>query len=517
MSDRDGQREGAVARVRTGPQARGRAGHRGAILAGLMLTMGLAAMDGTIVATAIPSIVRDLGGFALFPWVFSIYLLAQAATIPVYGKLADLYGRKPVLLFGAGLFLLGSMLSGLSWSMPALIVFRGLQGIGAGAVQPITMTVVGDLYTVEERARIQGYISSVWGISAIVGPALGGFLVQFASWHWIFYINVPVGAGALAAIGLYLHERLERRPHRIDYAGSALLVASMILLNLDLLEGGVGWSWTSAVALGLLAASAVLLGVFVWHERRAAEPVLPLWVMSRRLLLTANLGSMVVGVLTIALSSFLPTFVQGVLRGTPLVAGFALGMMSLGWPLASAFSGRLYLRIGFRTTALVGSLLTAGASLAFAALGPASTPVEAGAASFLMGLGMGLMSTSLLVAIQSAVDWNRRGVVTGGNMFMRMLGSALGAAVFGGILNGALARRLAAAPAAVRPDLPRGLNAASLALGNVPVAQAAAEAFVRDALYVAVHAVFAGLIFVAALGLVAVLCMPVREERLAAE
>ena len=193
---------------------------RGYIMAGLMLAMGLAAMDGTIVATAIPSIVHDLGGFSLFPWVFSVYLLVQAALVPIYGKLADVYGRKPMLMIGATIFLIGSMLSGLSWNMLALIIFRGIQGIGAAAIIPISTTVVGDLFTLEERAKMQGYLSSVWGISAVIGPAIGGFLVQYASWHWVFYINIPIGIAALLVIGYLFHEKVTPRHHVIDYWGS---------------------------------------------------------------------------------------------------------------------------------------------------------------------------------------------------------------------------------------------------------------------------------------------------------
>jgi EmrB/QacA subfamily drug resistance transporter len=488
--------------------------HRRPVLIGLMLSMGLTAMDGTIVATAIPSIVRDLGGFSLFPWVFSIYLLAQAATIPVYGKLADLYGRKPVLMLGAGIFLLGSALSGLSWGMVPLIVFRGIQGLGAGAIQPIATTVVGDLYTVQERARVQGLLSSVWGISAILGPTIGGLLVQYVSWHWIFYINLPLGAAALVAVGTYLHEVLERRRHRIDYAGSILLTVGMVLIILELLEAGVAWPWWSWRTAEVLGPGLVLLGAFLAVERTAAEPVLPLWVFQRRALVTANLGSFVVGLLTIGLSSFLPTFVQGVQGGTPLVAGFALAVQSIGWPLASAFSGRIYLRIGFQRTALLGTFFTVLSGLAFVALRPTSVPVETGGASFLMGIGLGLMSTSIIVAVQAMVGWNRRGVVTGANMFTRMLGSALGAAIYGGLLNGSLAGSIARAPAAVKAHLPAGLNSETLTLGtNTPVIPSVAR-FLRQVLYTGIHHVFLGILIGAAVGVALILLMPRRSEPL---
>lgn len=482
--------------------------HRQSILIALMLTMGLSAMDGTIVATAIPSIVRDLSGFSLFPWVFSIYLLAQAATIPVYGKLADLYGRKPILMIGASIFLLGSMLSGLSWGMVPLIVFRGLQGIGAGAIQPVATTVVGDLYSIQERAKVQGLLSSVWGISSIVGPAIGGFFVQYVSWHWIFYINVPIGIAALLMIGTYLTEQVAHHVHRIDYLGSSLLTASMVLIILELLEGGVGWAWASVPSIAVSAAGLFMLAAFLRVESRAPEPVLPLWVFQDRLLVGANLASFVVGILTIGLSSFLPTFVQGVLQGVPLVAGFTLAVMSIGWPLASGLSGQLYLRFGFQRTALVGSLVTVLSGVGFALLGQHTTAPTAGLFSFVMGLGLGLMSSALIVAVQSAVGWNKRGVVTGANMFTRMLGSALGAAVYGSILNSVLAGQIASAPPGVKAHLPQGLNSESLTLGtNTPSANGVAQ-FLRHALYLGIHSIFEGVLAAALLGVVLVNLMP---------
>jgi multidrug resistance protein len=445
----------------------------------------------------------------------SIYLLAQSATIPVYGKLADLYGRKPVLLLGAAIFLLGSMLSGLSWGMVPLIVFRGIQGLGAGAIQPIATTVVGDLYTVEERARVQGLLSSVWGVSAIIGPTIGGLLVQYVSWHWIFYINMPIGAAALFVMARYLHERLEQKQHRIDYWGSALLTIGMVLLILELLEGGVGWAWVSLPSLAVAVPGLLLLVGFVLVEAGASEPVLPLWVFRERSLVTANLGSFVVGLLTIGLSSFLPTFVQGVQGGTPLIAGFALAVQSIGWPLASAFSGKLYLRIGFQKTALIGTAFALLSALAFLSLGIGSTPVEAGGSSFLMGIGLGLMSTSLVVAVQSMVGWNRRGVVTGANMFTRMVGSALGAAIYGGLLNARLAASLDHAPASVRSHLPAGLNSESLALGgNTPTAPGVAG-FLRHVLYLGVHQVFWGILVAAVVGVILILMMPTKTDPIA--
>lgn len=488
-------------------------GDRRLVMTGLMFSMALAALDSTVVATAIPSIVRDLGGFALFPWVFSAYLLVQAVTIPIYGKLADLYGRKPVLLIGIGVFVLGSALSGASWSMTALIVFRAVQGIGAGAVQPVTMTVVGDMFTVEERARVQGYFSSVFGIASVIGPALGGLLVQYASWHWIFYINVPIGAAAAYVIARHFNERVQRRRHRIDYLGAAALAGSIGMLVLDLLEGGVGWGWTQVPSLALLGGSAMLLVAFVRIERRAPEPTLPLWLFRRPMLVGANLASLTIGALAVGLTSFLPIFVQGTMGATPLVAGAVLAAMSLAWPMASSQAGRLYLRIGFRRTAMLGSVVSIASTVLFLLLPSTAVPWQAGVASFLMGVGLGLCAVTLVVSVQSAVDWGARGTVTAAQMFTRMVGSTLGAAVFGALLNSALVAWFGRAPAATRALLPRSLSAASLALSpDLGRVDHRAVVFVREGLFVGVHHIFLGLAVAAVLTFAALWLMPDRAD-----
>ncbi|HEX3721801.1 MAG TPA: MFS transporter, partial [Nitrolancea sp.] len=265
------------------------------VLIGLMLTMALVAMDTTVVATAIPSIVQDLGGFSQFTWVFSIYVLVQAVTIPIYGKLADLYGRKPILLIGISIFIIGSIFSGLAWSMFALIAFRGLQGIGAGAIQPVVTTVAGDMYTVKERARVQGWLSSVWGIAGVIGPAIGGFFAEYLSWRWIFYINIPLGVLAVIVIWKFLHEEVERKQHKIDYLGSALLALGLGALIFGVLEGGVRWPWLSGPIVIIFATSLVVLIAFVIQERRTPEPTVPLWVYSKRVLVGANLATASLG------------------------------------------------------------------------------------------------------------------------------------------------------------------------------------------------------------------------------
>ena len=408
---------------------------RGPVLIAIMLSTALIAIDSTVIATAVPSIVDDIGGFSQFPWLFSIYLLAQAVTVPVYGKLADLFGRKPVILFGIGLFLLGSILCGVAWSMGALIAFRVVQGLGAGAILPITITIAGDLYSTEERARVQGYIASVWGISSVVGPTLGGVFSEYVSWRWIFFINIPLCLLTAAMLLRNLHERVERSRPSIDYRGAALLTTGLTLVILAVLEGGQAWAWTSPVGIASLAVGLALLVVFWFVERSAAAPVLPLWVFRRRLLVVSGAISAGVGAILLGLTSYVPTYVQEVIGTGPLVAGFALAALTLGWPVAASQSGRIYLRIGFRGCALIGTVIILAGSALLLLLGRDSNVYQVGAACLVIGLGMGLTASPTLIAAQSSVGWADRGVVTANNLFLRSLGSSLGVAVFGALAN----------------------------------------------------------------------------------
>ena len=408
---------------------------RGPILIALMLTTGLVAIDSTILATAVPSIVQDLGGFAQFPWLFSVYLLAQAVSVPVYAKLSDTVGRKPIVLVGIALFLVGSVLCGFAWSMPALIAFRALQGLGAGAIQPMSMTIAGDIYTVAERAKTQGYLASVWAISSVVGPTLGGVFSQFLSWRWIFFVNVPLCILAAWMLIRTFQETIERRRHRIDYTGAALLTGGMTLLILAVLEGGQAWAWNSVWSVGAFAAGGLLLAAFVLVELRAEEPVLPLRLFSRRLLVTTTLISLGVGAILIGLTSYVPTYLEGTIGVVPIVSGLAVAALTLGWPIAASLSGRFYLRIGFRNTALLGAGIAIVGAASLAATSVAPSVLFVAVSCFVVGLGMGLIATPTLIAAQSSVPWNERGVVTGSNMFARSIGSAVGVAVFGAIAN----------------------------------------------------------------------------------
>ena len=485
---------------------------RGTVLVALMAATALVALDSTVLATVVPTIVRELGGFSQFPWLFSIYLLTSAVTTPLYGRLADTFGRRPVLFWGIALFLAGSVLCAAAPSMPVLIAGRAVQGLGAGAIQPVSITVVGDLYSVAERARVQGYMASVWGMSAVVGPAVGGLLAQYASWRWIFVVNLPIGAIAFWLLARRFAESVERRSHAMDYAGSALLVTGWSLVILGLLEGGVAWAWGSPAGIGVLAAGLAALAAFVVVERRAAEPVVPLWVFRRRLLVGGALAQLGVGALLIGLDSYVPVFAQGVLGAGAVGAGFALATMTIGWPLAATFSGRLYLRIGFRDTALVGGAVLVAATALGALLSASSTLWAVAGVCFLAGVGLGLIASPTMVAVQSFVGWEERGLVTGTAMFSRSLGSAVGVAVFGALVTATTTSRFRSAPAGLRDRLPEGADAAGLALR--PGAAADVVAFVRQALAGAGHTVFVALAAVSVATVAALLLIPRRSRAL---
>lgn len=457
-----------------------------------MCMMMLAAMDTTIVSTAIPQIVGDLGGLSLVSWVFSVYVLAQTVTIPVYGKLADLYGRKPVLLVGTVIFLLGSAASAASWDMLSLIVFRGLQGLGAGAIMATVNTLAGDLYSVEERGAVQGWLSSVWGVAAIAGPLLGGTFADYASWRWIFLVNVPVGLAAMGLIGVFLHEDVNRRAHRIDYAGSLLVFLALTVFIFGLMEGGSRWPWVSGqtALAGLL--TALFIGMLVLVERRAAEPILPGWLWRRRELLGANLGTLGLGLVMMATSVYLPTFLQSVHGLGAIAAGLVLACISIGWPVASSLSARLYMRLGFRDTAVLGGVVMLLAALAFLFMPEPRRVWWVVLDQVALGVGFGLLSTPLLVGQQGVVGWAQRGVVTGSNMFSRYLGQSLGAALFGAIFNRSIAGHLAAAPEALQGQLPQSVDTLLHALQD-PATSGALAGYLRQAVAGATNDLYIGM------------------------
>jgi EmrB/QacA subfamily drug resistance transporter len=402
----------------------------------------LAALDSTVVGTAMPTVIGELGGLELYPWAFASYLLAATVTGPIFGKLSDTYGRKPIYLAGIFLFLLGSVLAGTSQSMAALISFRTIQGLGAGAVQPVAITIVGDIFELETRARIQGLFGAVWGISAVVGPAAGGFITDLISWRWVFYVNVPFGIVAAFLLAATLTESFERRERSVDYLGTALLTGGLVAVLLALLGGAGELSWaTIALFLGGVA----VLALFALVERRAADPVVPLDLFSERIIAVSAVGNLAMGGVLLGVSVYVPLFVQGALGGTAITAGAAVASLSIGWPVGSFVGGRLLLLLGYRTTLLLGSALIALGSALCVPMGSETSLTYIVWAVVVIGLGLGFSSTSYLVSVQNAVPWRRRGVATSSVVFFRTVGGLLGVAVMGAFLNASLGGRYRAA------------------------------------------------------------------------
>ncbi|MEU5315218.1 MFS transporter [Streptomyces sp. NPDC021056] len=473
---------------------------RGAVVAALMLAMALAALDSTIVSTAVPQIVGDLGGFSVFSWLFSGYLLAVTVSLPVYGKLSDTFGRKPVLIAGAALFLLGSLLCAVAWNMGSLIAFRIVQGLGGGALQGTVQTLAADLYPLKERPKIQSKLSTVWAVSAVAGPGVGGLLVAYADWRWIFLVNLPVGALALWLIARHLHEPKRdfpaRRP-RVDWAGALAVFACGGVLLTALVQGGVAWPWLSAPSLALFGTGLALVAVVVLVERRAAEPIIPGWVWRRRTIAAVNLALGALGLLMVAPTVFLPTYAQSVLGLAPVAAGFVLTIWTLSWPVSAALSQHVYRRIGFRNTAMLGMGAAALILFAFPFLPYPGRAWQPTLLMLLLGAALGLFQLPLIIGVQSTVVWSERGTTTASVLFCRQTGQTIGAALFGAVANGVLSARLGGAS-----DLDSVTRALDSGAGSEPLRRAIADA---------VHAVYLGAAGAAALAFVVLLVLAPRK------
>ena len=394
--------------------------------------MAMVAIEATIVSTAMPQIVAELGDLHLYSWVFSSFLLTQTAMTVIFGKLADLYGRKPIMLVGIAIFLAGSVLAGFAWSMPAMIVFRLIQGIGAGAIQPVTLTIVADLYPARERGKVQGYLASVWAISAVVGPMVGGFIIHNLSWAWIFWMNVPIGLASAAGFIAFLRESERHTRPSIDFAGAGLFMVAIAALMLALTYAGNDDVRSTSIAGGVFVLSALC---FVLQERRAVEPMISFALWSRRAIAACNGATVLSGMILMGATTFLPMYVQGVLHRSPLVAGLALTMMMVGWPAGATLAAKTFHRIGLRPILVGGSAFIPIGAVLLLFLAPGSSPLIAAFGSLIMGFGMGTSSVSSLVLIQEIVDGSQRGSATASNLFSRNLGSTLGATLFGAVLN----------------------------------------------------------------------------------
>ncbi|WP_424765507.1 MDR family MFS transporter [Paenibacillus sp. sgz302251] len=406
----------------------------------LFVATFLAAIEGTIVSTAMPSITGELQGIQQYSWIISIYLLATVITTPIYGKLSDLYGRKKMFIIGAFIFLSGSMLSGAAQSMDQLIWFRALQGLGAGALTTIPYTIIGDLYPFEQRAKVQGWMSSIWGIAGITGPLLGGVLVDFVSWRAIFYMNLPFGIAAIYLLSTSLRESFEKKIRHIDYPGILTFAIGMFsfLYAMTLLqEGGASWR------LGLWFASAVVfLALFAWIERRSTEPIIPFKLFRNRIISMANLHSFLICVINVVIIFYLPLWIQGVYGKPATYSGLVMIPLSIAWPLGSILAGNWIAKKGLRYISVIGACLLLASSIGFSLL-TATTPIYLFILyTFMAGLSFGLSLTSLTVAVSSSVGWELRGAAVASNNFIRTLGQTIGITIFGLLLHTGQADRI---------------------------------------------------------------------------
>ncbi|KVE21917.1 MDR family MFS transporter [Burkholderia vietnamiensis] len=474
--------------------AAGRDAPSGPIVAALLLVMLLSALDQTIVSTALPTIVGELGGLDRLSWVVTAYLLSSTVVLPLYGKLGDLYGRKIVLQAAIALFLAGSALCGIAQDMPQLIVLRALQGLGGGGLMVVTMAAIGDLVPPDRRARYQGMFGGVYGLATIIGPLLGGFLVEHLSWRWIFTINLPLGALALAVIGVAFRPQAAPVKHRIDYMGAAFLATALTCVILFTSEGGSLLPWSSPQLWLTLVLGAVAIGGFVYEERLAAEPIMPLELFRQRTFVLMSLIGFVVGIALFGSVTFIPLYLQVVKGSTPSQAGLQLLPMMGGMLTMSVASGRLIARFGtYRPFPIAGTLLGGVAMALLSTLSLDTSLHTIYAYMALLGIGLGMVMPVLTLAVQNTVEFRHMGVATSGATLFRSIGGSLGVAAFGALFSHGLQSRLEQAlPADV--TLPAALG---------PTAVQQLPAAVRDAY---LHA-FAGSlhgVYLAATGVIAI-------------
>jgi EmrB/QacA subfamily drug resistance transporter len=409
------------------------------IVGALMLAMLLAALDQTIVSTALPKIASDLHGLSKYSWVATSYLLTSAISTPLYGKISDMFGRKKIFQSAIVIFLIGSVLCGAAQTINQLILFRGIQGIGAGGLLTLVFAIIGDIVPPRERGKYQGYFGAVFATSSVVGPLLGGFFTDHLTWRYVFYINLPIGLIALAAIQTRLHLAVRKTEHKIDFAGAALLAISVTSLLLATVWGGVTYPWSSSEIIGLFAAAAIGALLFVWREQQAAEPIIPMRLFRNKIFSTTTLLSLIVGIVMFGALIFLPQYQQIVRGDSATKSGLELLPLIGGLMLASVGSGRIISKIGrYRIFPIIGTTLITFAFWLFSHITATTPRWELGIWMAILGLGIGQVMPVLTLAVQNAVERKDLGTGTSSVVFFRTIGSALGAAMFGAILGNRL-------------------------------------------------------------------------------
>jgi EmrB/QacA subfamily drug resistance transporter len=489
---------------------------RWAITIGVMTGMFIAALEATVVGTAMPTVIASVGGINHYSWVFSAYLVTSTVTVPVWGKLSDLYGRRLLYQIGIGVFLLGTLLSGLSSSMTQLIIFRAIQGLGAGALVPLGMTIIGDTFTLQERARMQAYFSGVWGLSSVIGPVIGGFITDQISWRWVFFVNLPVGVIAAIIIGLSLKEPKVTQKPTIDYAGAALLMLAISLLMLGMVESGSSLTTLfSAENILLFGGGVALLALFLWVEFRAADPIIPFWLFQNRTVAVSVAAGFLAGIAMFGAISFIPLFAQGALGMTATEAGSLLTPLMLSWVSMSVVGGRLLLKIGYRTITIAGFIVLTSGFVILSMFEPGTPRYHLYLDLMLIGAGLGLTMLTLLIAVQQAVERHQLGVATSMNQFSRAIGGAFGVAIMGAVLTAGLAGHLQRAAAADNSPITAEQAAAFASNPNAliePTARASLPAetltVLQDSMAGAVHTVFWVGAAVSFLALLVVLMLP---------
>lgn len=410
------------------------------IVIGLMIGLLLSALDQTIVSTAMPTVINKLHGFNLYSWVFSIYMLTSTTAVPIFGKLADLYGRRPIYLVGMGFFIVGSALCGLSHNMTELIVFRGIQGIGAGALMPLAMTIIGDIYPPDQRGKMQGIFGAVFGLSSILGPGAGGFIVDHWSWQWIFYVNLPFGIIAAIILSIALKETRSKEKRSIDWFGAISLTGAIVSILLGLVlagntdQPGTHYAWGSPQIIGLFSIGAILIGAFLLIEARAKEPIIPLSLFKNRVITIVSISGFFMGTGMFGAITYIPLFVQGVVGESASKAGYILTPLMLSLIFASIVGGRIISKVTYRTIIMTSMAIMGIGFYLMSTMTVDTTNLTVVFYMIITGLGMGALMPTFTIAVQSAVGPEVRGVATSSSQFFRSIGGTMGVSIMGAIM-----------------------------------------------------------------------------------